>query len=134
LEPPMVMDHYPYKKQTLVRNPGAFSDVYDSPLGARFWKFLTQPENVLLLEGATFLRQPAIVVLAPRLLAEFDRELRDGDAGKGADRLKQALGTMVRDIMVSLDYEIERSGVNVQRFGPPFVTATRYLPPGSAKG
>ena len=88
----MVMDHYPYKKQTLMQNPGAFSDVYDSPLGARFWKFLTQPENVLLLEGATFLRQPAIVVLAPRLLAEFDRELRDGDAGKGADRLSRPSG------------------------------------------
>ncbi len=117
---------YPYPNKTYVQNPESFLDVYQGTLGPDYWAFLTRPENVLLLEGATLLRQPAIVILGPRLVAEFGEDLGASRAAKGFDRIKQALGKMVKDVLESLGYEIEQSGVPVGRFGTVFATATRY--------
>lgn len=117
---------YPYPNQTYVQNPESFSDVYQGTNGPAYWAFLTRPENVLLLEGATLLRQPAIVILGHRLVAEFGTDLGASRAGKGFDRIKQALGKMVKDVLGSLGYEIDQTGVPVDRFGTVFATATRY--------
>ena len=93
---------YPYPNQTYVQNPESFLDVYQGSLGPDYWAFLTRPENVLLLKGATLLRQPAIVILGHRLVAEFGADLGASRAGKGFDRIKQALGKMVKDVLESL--------------------------------
>lgn len=117
---------YPYGGQTFSQNPETFVDVYTGPMGADYWAFLTRPEHVLLLEGATLLRQPAIVILGPRLVRVFGPDLGAKRAGKGFQRIRQALGHMVKDVLASLGYEVEQMNVPVKRFGTVFTTATRY--------
>lgn len=117
---------FPYTAQLYTQNPESFADVYNGPMGAAYWDFLTRPEHVLLMEGATFLKQPAIAVLGPRLVQQFGPDLGAPKAGKTTDRIKQVLGHMVKDVLASLGYKIEQRSVPVDRFGTIFTTATRY--------
>jgi hypothetical protein len=117
---------FPYTAQLYTQNPESFADVYNGPLGSDYWDFLTRPEHVLLMEGATFLKQPAIVVLGPRLVQAFGPDLGAAKTGKTFDRTKQCLGHMVKDVLASLGYKIEQRSVPVDRFGTVFTTATRY--------
>ncbi len=117
---------YPYPNHTYSPNPETFSDVHQGPMGPAYWNFLTQPEHVLLMEGATLLRQPAIVILSERLVQAFGPDLGAAKAGKSFDRIKQTLGHMVKEVLASHGYTIEQTGVPVGRLGTVFATATRY--------
>ncbi len=104
----------------LAYNPDKFASLYESDLGQRLWAFLTQPENIARLETASELSKPAVEGIEEQLLHEFREEVL-------ADRVKQMIGHMVRQILEQRDWVLDQSDVKVQSV--PFIKATRYRRP-----
>ena len=86
--------------------PGSFADVFNTSLGISLWEFLCQSENLLRMETATYLHRPAAEVIAPSLILAFGKEAF-------TDRVKQMVGNMVRQIMESLGYVVDRQNVRI---------------------
>ena len=91
-----------------------------SDLGQRIWAFLTRPDNVARLETASELGKPAVEGIEEQLLAEFREEVL-------ADRVKQMVGHMVRQILEQRDWVLDQTDVKVQSV--PFSKAARYRRP-----
>tara|TARA_Y100000815_G_C13346626_1_gene502322 strand:- start:3722 stop:4042 length:321 start_codon:yes stop_codon:yes gene_type:complete len=100
-------------------DPGSFSDVANTPLGASIWQFLHHDKSIACLETTTYLKRPALEGLQPHLLAEFGDDIR-------ADRVKQMTGRMVRQIMESLGYSLDQADVGI-RVQDLYKTAARYV-------
>ena len=98
-------------------NPGKFASLYASALGQRLWAFLTQPDNVARLETTSELGKPAVEGIQEQLLAEFREDVL-------ANRVKQMVGHMVRQILEQRDWVLDQTDVKVQSV--PFRKATRY--------
>ncbi|CAM3429042.1 hypothetical protein [Shewanella pealeana] len=91
------------------------------------WDFLCSPENQIRMETATFLRKPALEPLSPYLREKFEF-FRVESADKATfDRFKQLAGSMTKQVMKELGYELEKNSVTVLR-GGVFKTASRYVP------
>src|ERR1700744_2857799 len=88
-------------------SPDKFASLYATDLGQRIWSFLTTPENVARLETASELSKPAVEGIEEQLLAEFREEVL-------ADRVKQMVGHMVRQILEQRDWVLDQSDVKVQ--------------------
>lgn len=101
-------------------NPEKFGSLYASTLGQRLWAFLTRPENVARLETASELSKPAVEGIEEQLLAEFREEVL-------ADRVKQMVGHMVRQILEQQGWVLDQADVKVQSV--PFSKAARYRRP-----
>src|SRR5947207_15734771 len=97
---------------------GSFSDVSNTPLGMALWKFLNEENSVAILKKTTYLEHPALEGLQPELLEKFGDEIR-------ADRLKQALGRMTRQIMEHHGYALDQAGART-RIRELFTSAARY--------
>lgn len=98
-------------------NPDKFASLYQTELGQRIWSFLTQPENVVRLETASQLGKPAVEGIEEPLLEEFREDAL-------ADRIKQMVGHMVRQILEQRDWVLDQTDVKVQSV--PFSKAARY--------
>jgi len=101
-------------------SPEKFATLYDSELGQHIWSFLTRDDNVARLETASELSKPAVEGIEEQLLAEFREEVL-------ADRVKQMVGHMVRQILEQRDWVLDQTDVKVQSV--PFSKATRYRRP-----
>ncbi len=101
-------------------NPEKFRSLFETELGQRIWAFLTQPENVARLETASQLSKPAVEGIEEHLLKEFREEVL-------ADRVKQMVGHMVRQIMEQRDWVLDQTDVKLQSV--PFSKAARYRRP-----
>ncbi len=99
--------------------PGRFASTYESDNGRKIWLFLNEPENVVRMETATYLSRPAAEPLSPYLLERFGKMIRE-------DRIKQMTGHMIRQVLESNGYRIDRSNVRISREGNIFTSATRY--------
>lgn len=97
-----------------------FASLYASELGQRIWAFLTLPENVARLETASELNKPAVEGIEEQLLAEFREDIL-------ADRVKQMVGHMVRQILEQQGWVLDQADVKVQSV--PFSKAARYRRP-----
>ncbi|WP_114215808.1 hypothetical protein [Ochrobactrum sp. 3-3] len=104
----------------LTYRPEKFASLYDSELGQRIWSFLTRDDNVARLETASELSKPAVEGIEEQLLAEFREEVL-------ADRVKQMVGHMVRQILEQRNWVLDQTDVKVQSV--PFSKATRYRRP-----
>ncbi len=104
----------------LVYSPEKFASLYASDLGQRIWSFLTRPEIIARLETASELSKPAVEGIEEQLLDAFREEVL-------ADRVKQMVGHMVRQILEQRDWVLDQSDVKVQSV--PFTKATRYRRP-----
>ncbi|GAA0598129.1 hypothetical protein [Caenispirillum bisanense] len=104
----------------LTYNPGKFASLYDSELGQRIWSFLTQADSVARLETASELSKPAVEGIEEQLLAEFREDVL-------ADRVKQMVGHMVRQILEQRDWVLDQTDVKVHSV--PFSKAARYRRP-----
>ena len=98
-----------------------FASTYEGENGRAIWTFLNEADNVVRMETATYLSRPAVEPLSPYLLDRF------GDTGR-QDRLKQMIGHMVRQLLESRGYRVDRNNVRITREGNIFASATRYLP------
>ena len=104
----------------LAYNPEKFGSLYVSEIGQRLWAFLIRPDMIARLETASELGKPAVEGIEEQLLHEF-RE------GVLADRVKQMIGHMVRQILEQRDWLLDQSDVKVQSV--PFMKAARYRRP-----
>lgn len=100
--------------------PEKFASLYDSELGQCIWAFLTRDDNVARLETASELSKPAVEGIEEQLLAEFREDVL-------ADRVKQMVGHMVRQILEQRDWVLDQTDVKVQSV--PFSKAARYRRP-----
>ena len=96
---------------------GRFSDLADTKTGRTLWKFLNEHDSVLMMETATYLGKPALAPMGGPLLARFGAEIK-------ADRWKQMIGHMVRQIMEREGYPHDATGLKVR--SPLFSRASRY--------
>ena len=101
----------------LTYRPEKFASLYVSELGQRIWRFLTRDDIVARLETASELSKPAVEGIEEQLLAEFRENVL-------ADRVKQMVGHMVRQILEQRDWVLDQTDVKVQSV--PFSKATRY--------
>ena len=101
-------------------NPEKFVSLYGTELGQRIWAFLTEAENVARLETASQLSKPAVEGIEEHLLDEFREDVL-------ADRVKQMIGHMVRQILEQRDWVLDQTDVKVQSV--PFSKAARYRRP-----
>jgi hypothetical protein len=100
--------------------PNRFAGTYDNEGGSDIWKFLNREDNVIRMETATFLVRTAAEPLSPYLLAKFGDDIR-------APRLKQMIGHMIRQIMESRGYHVDRNNVRITTTDNMFTSATRYM-------
>jgi hypothetical protein len=75
-------------------------------------------DNVLRMETASELEQPAVAALATRLVEAFGDRIRDR-------RYKQMIGHMARQIMEHRGFVLDAQNVRV-RVGDLFSRASRY--------
>jgi hypothetical protein len=99
---------------------GRFASTADTPLGHSLWAFLTDNETVHAMEVASDLGQPAVAGIEEALLEKF------GDAVL-ADRTKQMIGHMVRQIMEREGFIVDQNDVKINSI--PFSKGTRYRRP-----
>ena len=100
--------------------PGRFSDVYSTELGEQLWAFLNEPSTLTAMEVASDLAKPAVAGIEEPLLNRFRDQVLD-------DRVKQAIGHMVRQVMEHLGYIIYQNNVTIRSV--PFTKGTRYRKP-----
>lgn len=96
---------------------GTFRSLADTALGRDLWQFLTEELTVARLETATDLAKPAVFGIEEQLLQRFGNVVAD-------DRVKQMIGHMVRQIMESKGYRIDRRDVTIA--SALFSKGTRY--------
>jgi len=104
--------------------PKGFGDIFNIPLGQKIWKFLNTEDIWIRLELTTQLGHPAVEGIGDKLLEHFSNELKKDDLH--TDRLKQAIGHMVRFIMESHGYKLKQKGVRCRKKTELFVFASRY--------
>jgi hypothetical protein len=71
------------------------------------------------METATYLSRPAAEPLSPYLVKNFGESVK-------ADRTKQMIGHMIRQIMESRGYQVDRGNVRITTPDNMFTSATRY--------
>lgn len=101
-------------------NPEKFASLSESETGQRIWSFLTRAETIARLETASELGKPAVEGIEEQLLEEFREDAL-------ADRNKQMIGHMVRQIMEQHGWVLDQTDVKVQSV--PFSKAARYRRP-----
>lgn len=101
-------------------NPEKFASLFATEIGQQLLDFLTSPENVARLETASELSKPAVEGIEEQLLETFRENVL-------ADRVKQMIGHMVRQILEQRGWVLDQGDVKVQSV--PFMKASRYRRP-----
>lgn len=101
--------------------PGSFADISNTPTAVGLWKLLNESASLIRMETASYLKRPALEPMQPFLLEAFGKEIR-------ADRWKQMMGRMTRQIMEHHGYALDQPGVRI-RGGELFTSAARYKKP-----
>lgn len=104
--------------------PKGFGDIFSTPLGKQIWEFLNTDDIWIRLELTTQLGHPAVEGIGDKLLERFGDSLKKDDSY--TDRLKQAIGHMVRPIMEAHGYDLVQKGVRCRKKTELFVFASRY--------
>ena len=99
-------------------DPWRFSDLAATDLGQALWAFLNERDNVLRMETASELGQPAVAALASRLVERFSDAVKQ-------HRVKRMIGHMARQVMEHHGFVLDSQNVRV-RVGNLFSRASRY--------
>lgn len=100
-------------------NPESYSTTFENQGGAEIWAFLTERENTIRMETATYLSRPAIEPMSPLLYERFGHKIT-------VDRIKQMMGHMVRQIMEQRGYRLQQGNVKITSQSNIFSRASRY--------
>jgi len=95
-----------------------FSDLAELQLGKDLWEFLNENENIIRMELATEFGKTAAEAVSKPLVEKFGNDVR-------VNRVKQMIGHMIRQIMVSRGFEMrsQNAVVNIKRL---FSKASKY--------
>lgn len=96
-----------------------FSTTFENEDGADIWAFLTDKENLIRMETATYLSRPAIEPMSPLLVERFGPKI-------STDRVKQMMGHMVRQIMEQRGFRLQQGNVKITSSNNIFSRASRY--------
>jgi hypothetical protein len=99
--------------------PDHFKDIADTQLGQQLWDFLNEPDIVLRMETASELERPAVEAIGHLLAEKF------GQAEIAPDRVKQAIGHMIRQVLESKGLQVDAQGIRI-RGNTVFSKGTRY--------
>jgi hypothetical protein len=89
------------------------------------WNCVLRPENIIRMEAVTAVERPAVEALSEPLVSEFGREVAQPS-------IKQMIGHMARQVMVALEYEVDRERVRITRPGL-FATGMTFRRPGQPR-
>ncbi|KZL15713.1 hypothetical protein [Pseudovibrio sp. Ad37] len=101
-------------------NAERFNSTFKKETGAAIWEFLTERENIIRMETATYLSRPAIEPMSPLLVQRFGHKISN-------DRIKQMMGHMVRQIMEQRGYRLQQGNVKITSDENIFSRASRYI-------
>jgi hypothetical protein len=105
--------------KTVNYEPKGFGDIFNTPLGQQIWDYLNTDDIWVRLELTTQLGHPAVEGIGDKLLEKFGAKVKE-------DRMKQAIGHMVRAIMESHDYDLDKKGIRCRKKTEVFVFAAKY--------
>ncbi|MHB0756259.1 hypothetical protein [Polaribacter sp. M15] len=108
--------------KNIIYDPKGFSDFYETNLGKRVWEYLQTELIFELMRLATDFNRPAAEGIGDKLIEKFGNEI-DNDKN---NRIKQAIGHMIRAIMESHNYQHVKSSVPCSRKNELFKNASRY--------
>ncbi len=100
-------------------DPKGFGDIFNTNLGKKIWDYLNSEDAWIRLELTTQLGHPAVEGIGDKLLDQFGQQIKE-------DRVKQAIGHMVRAIMEYHGYHLTQKGVRCRKKKEVFVFASRY--------
>lgn len=103
-------------------NPETFAKLYTTDFGQSLWRFLNEESTVAIMETATILGRTPVEGIEESLLDRFE-----DDEHLVADRTKQMIGHMVKQVMTARGYAIDQQNVKVPKGF--FSRATRYKRP-----
>ena len=98
-----------------------YSDLAETPVGGRLWRFFNSKEALHCLEMTTACQRPALEGLQHQLLQKFGEALR----GNKKKRWKRMIGRMVCQVMKHHGYTLDKKGVTI-RPQILFTKATSY--------
>lgn len=101
--------------------PDTFEKLYHQYGGPALWDFLQTDDCRLRMEVATYLGRPAVEPLSPVLMQRFGGQV-------ALPPIRRMVGHMVRQIMESRGFRLDRSGVVIRRAGNIFYSGSRYRP------
>lgn len=106
----------------VIYDPKGFRGFFESDLGERIWEYLNTPLIFELMRLSTDFNRPAAEGIGDKLIETFGTEV-DNDKN---DRIKQAIGHMIRAIMEHHGYEHIKSGNPCTKKGELFHYASKY--------
>ena len=99
--------------------PDKFATAFEHLDGAALWEWLHQDHVVLMMETASYLKRPAVEAISPVLEPAFPKVLT-------SVKLRQMIGHMVRQILESRGYHLDRSNVRIKHKGNLFHFGSAY--------
>ncbi len=108
-----------------VYRPDKFEGLYREQRGPELWAFLHEPESILRMEVASQLGRPAVEALSPALSSRFGARV-------ASKPIRQMIGHMVRQVLETRGYLLDRNNVRIARLGNLFFSGSRYLDPSPA--
>lgn len=106
-------------KLNIYYDPKGFKDIFETKLGQKIWDYLNTDEAWVRLELTTQLGHPAAEGIGDKLLEMFGDDVKE-------DRVKQAIGHMIRPIMIFHGYSLKQKGVRCRKKTELFRYASRY--------
>lgn len=100
-----------------------FRDAASQPEAEAIWAYLNSRDAKVAMRTAVYLRRPAIEAVIPGL-REAAGEVLDKDL-EHSRRFKMMTGRMVKEVMLNMGFEIDKSHVKI-RADKMFTVATRY--------
>ena len=105
--------------------PRQIRKLFHTDKGQDLWRFLCEHDNLIRMEAASYLGRQAVEPLSPMLMQRFGGTVAQ-------NHIKRMIGHMVRQIMETRGFHLERSGVVIRRRGNIFYCASRYAPASAA--
>jgi len=99
--------------------PKTFKDVFDTDLGQSIWSYLNSEDAKVRMILTSQLGHPAAEGIGDVILDHFGDEVK-------TDRVKQAIGHMIRHVMERYSYHLDQRGVPCRKKTELFFYASRY--------
>ncbi len=106
-------------------NPKGFTKIFESEFGQGCWKYLNSEDAKIRMVLATELGHPAAEGIGDKILERFGDEFIKNTKEEN-DRIKQAIGHMIRYIMESYGYKLAQRSVPCRKKTELFIFASRY--------
>ena len=102
-----------------IYRPDKFDAIFTKFNGPAFWAWLHRTDVIAMMETASYLRRPAVEPLSPLLKEDFGHQVEPV-------KVRQMIGHMVRQVLETRGYHLDRSNVRITRPGNIFHFGSAY--------